>query len=484
MTSKIQSTTCIMKTQNYILAFKMNKINLYSNYFIKSIYFHSINELNDKISEIAKRIASSLPSNAPRKKKKAKKLSGTTPLMNLQPGPSGFMLSGDNSAPTLGNLPPEAIPHIKSQTEGHSKISAEVLIESSKEEIATKLAEMGYDVLRVSNSGDNVLHLATKKGNLEAIELAIAYGINVSRTNKAGDTPLHLAASKGQLEICQYLVDAGSDINHTNALGQTPYHKALKQPFPELLSFFKEVGYRPNDAFIDYLVAHDLTPNSVDNSGNQLMHRIVKTKNLELARNALENGFDPNIYNKKGESPLTLALKNQDLEMVQLLLEHQAVPLRTDIFVVVQANWMDALKALEQKWIDPITWLCSDYSNEKGIYLIHYACAKGNLEMINYLIEHGARVNQCTESQYVYGPRDPIHWSQADWDAWYELSNSGDLSKYTEGSGYVHPKVSPLAVVEYFHPERTDLKEQLIDKGAKSVHYSSVKNEEVENYLK
>ncbi len=356
--------------------------------------------------------------------------------------------------------------------------------ESTKEEIACQLDQMGYDVLRVSNSGDNALHLATKKLNLDAIKLLIEYGISFSRTNKAGDTPLHIASSKGHLEICQYLVDIGADINLENALGQTPYHKALKKPFPGLISFFEAKGYCPKDPFTDYLIAHDLNPDFVDSGNNQLIHRLAKSKNLELARKTLESGFSPNIINKKGESPLTLALKNQDLEMVQLLVEYKAIFNRADVVLVIKKGWIEGLRFIFTILSKEHVAQLLNWPNENGIAPIHYACLVGDLEVLSFLIECGADVNLLTKSEYHYGPRDPVRWNNNDRDAWGEFGNPSDLDRYRVESGYIHPVASPLAIVMCFHSGEADLLKLLIDMGAQYVFHYSIQDQQLADYLK
>lgn len=357
------------------------------------------------------------------------------------------------------------------------------LVASPKEELAEQLKEMGYDVLKVSNSGDNALHLATKKLNLVAIKLAVEYGMSISRTNKAGDSPLHLAASKGNLPICEYLLSQGADMNQANILGQTAYHKALGKPNCDLLSLFESNGYNSHDPFKDYLIASGLNPDSVDNSGNQLMHRLSKTKNLELMHKALESGYSPDVLNKKGETPLTLAIKNQDLEMAKLLNEYGNQITMNDIFALVKLNWLEGLTLLESYPQEHVQSLLNEH-NEKGIAPIHYACVMGDFNVLNYLVQLGANVNLLTLFEYEYGPQDPVYWNSYDWDTFAEFGNLGDLQRYKQDSGYIHPVVSPLAIINYFHPTKADLTALFINAGAKYVYHDSIRDHMLEEYLK
>ena len=364
-------------------------------------------------------------------------------------------------------------------------ISSGLSAESSREEIKEQLLGLGYDVFRVSNGGDNVLHLAAKKQNLEVVELILAYGIDPSRVNKAGDTPLHIAAGKGNLPICQLLVEAGSAITLRNNLGQTPYHKALAKPYEEILQFFEEYGFQPGDDFEDHLLALSINPEHMDAAGNTWLHRLAKVGNLELMNAALQHGHDPFVYNKKMETPLSIAVKRKDLEMTQLLAgyrkQEKTLISFEDLILATKANWAEGLEFLLSAAPHLIQRI--DHCDSKGISLIHYGCAEGNLEIVQLLIEFGSDVNKLTQSEYRYGPTDPYYWSSHDWDVWAEVSYDSDMFRYEKDSGYLHPVVSPLAIVRYLHPNNVELQTLLVEHNAQSYYCDSIRNESLEQYL-
>lgn len=358
--------------------------------------------------------------------------------------------------------------------------------EQSSNEIAEQLLELGFDVYRVTNAGDNVLHSAVKKKNLEAVKLSIDFGVPVSRANKAGDTPLHIAAAKGDLIISKYLIECGADLSITNNLSQTPYHKSLTIKDTDLMNYFIQVGYQPGDPTEDLLIAMGLNPNHIDNGGNSILHRVAKSKNLVLMRKLLEEGYSPYTWNKKEETPLTIAVKAQDSEMVVLLAEFQhdetALADIKDLKIAIKSNWLagvELLFAMDRNQV------CQDQINshdDKGIALIHYACTTGNFEIIELLVNLGADINLLTSSEYYHNPNDPCYWSDDDWDTFGELGN--DIDRYSEGSGYVHPVVSPLTIIKRLHPNHASLIEFLVSLDATEHYESSVKNESVEEYLK
>jgi len=56
-------------------------------------------------------------------------------------------------------------------------------------------------------------HKAIKRGDIEALQSALANGLDPNLSNKNGWTLLTLAAIKGNTKIGQLLIDAGADLN-------------------------------------------------------------------------------------------------------------------------------------------------------------------------------------------------------------------------------------------------------------------------------
>lgn len=434
-------------------------------------------------------------------------------------------------------------------------LSATQITEEHKTEIALQLKELGYDVLQISNGGDNALHLAVKKKNLEAVKLLLDYGIPISRTNKAGDTPLHIAASKSELTIVEYLVEQGAEINLKNDLGQTPYHKALARSDTLMTAFFENAGYQPGDSFEDYLIAMGTNPDHVDNAGNTLLHRLVKTGNLELLRETLKHGYNVNVYNKAGDSPLDLALKKGDMDMVEVLEDYfvqleadpeyvdksgntilhrlvktgnlelliellnqgydpkasnhsgetpldlavkkrdlemtsflidyqQGKNLSSELEAAFKAGWAEGVELLYSKTAPQYIALTINQRNGKGIAPIHYACASGSLETVQFLIEKGANINSQTTSEYYHSPSSTYYWSSAAWDAWGDFGNMNHIYDANARDGYIQPVVTPLAIVKSMHADNQELIQYLEGLGAKSVYHRSIKYNTLEDYLR
>lgn len=70
--------------------------------------------------------------------------------------------------------------------------------------------------------GDNILHYAVMRGDLESVKLALQIGIDVNSTGDLGNNALHYAGMFKSREIYDYLVNVGADENTANELDTKP----------------------------------------------------------------------------------------------------------------------------------------------------------------------------------------------------------------------------------------------------------------------
>jgi len=170
-------------------------------------------------------------------------------------------------------------------------------------------------------------------------------------------SPLHVAAIEGQLEILKFLVDRGQSMEACDNNGWTPLHHACHTGHMECAIYLLAAGADPwavtfdNETVLHFLLPnHHLKENEIyrsvvmkilsrpeeiinlcDGQGNTVLHSAVSHDFLWTARQLLIAKCNPNPVNKVGETPLHLAAKSNNQEMVELLLEFKASPdLRTE----------------------------------------------------------------------------------------------------------------------------------------------------------
>ena len=110
---------------------------------------------------------------------------------------------------------------------------------------------------------------------------------------------------------------------------------------------------------VQALINQGVSPNTVDENGNPMLVLAIKDRSYKVIDLLLSSkGMDVDLSNKQGETPLMLASINGEMPTVKALI----------------------LKNKAQ--IDHIGWTP-----------LHYACAKGHLEVASFLIANGANVN-------------------------------------------------------------------------------------------
>lgn len=94
---------------------------------------------------------------------------------------------------------------------------------------AAELIWEGNVDLDASGGGQGTaLHVATRRGDVDLVELLVSAGANINSTRAfLGPTPLHVAGEYGQLEVLKTLVSLGADVNSlSSGGGSTPLDSA------------------------------------------------------------------------------------------------------------------------------------------------------------------------------------------------------------------------------------------------------------------
>jgi Ankyrin repeats (3 copies) len=154
----------------------------------------------------------------------------------------------------------------------------------------------------------------------------------------AGDTGLHVAAAAHQRAIAETCIARGAQARARNRRGAEPLHYAADGR-PDASTW--DPGAQCD--VIEYLITMGADPNTCDDSGVAALHRAVRTRGSAAVGALLDNGADPLLKNKRGSTPLHLAVQNtgrsasgtaaakdEQREIVVLLLQHGARPTDTD----------------------------------------------------------------------------------------------------------------------------------------------------------
>lgn len=171
-----------------------------------------------------------------------------------------------------------------------------------------------------SQKTDQQLRSAVLTSDLKSVEHFILQGADVnSKDENRGWTPLLYATEAGDEKIATLLLRHGANPNLVSTENKiSALHRAAANGHLKIAKILIE-----NGADIDYQDAKlRSTP---------LMWAVVKNHKI-MVQLLLENKALINARGHRGESALCLAVSNQNVDVVKLLLAHNAIKDRPDIY--------------------------------------------------------------------------------------------------------------------------------------------------------
>jgi hypothetical protein len=193
------------------------------------------------------------------------------------------------------------------------------LNEVDQVEIITEPAE-SMEEPEYTISNEEKLLDAIAQHNIEMVEDLIAAGVNVNADIRE-TRPLLAAIGNGKLDIAELLITNGADVNVSNSM-------------------------------VSYYPVHAVVGSSTEDNGKSEMMVI------EALRLLLDNGADPNVITPvygEEDTPLTLAVKGEYVEVVTFILENGADP------NMLVNNNETALSIAKKSGLDEVVKLLESY---------------------------------------------------------------------------------------------------------------------------
>lgn len=322
-----------------------------------------------------------------------------------------------------------------------------------------QMLKAGVDVNSRLNDGSTALHWAVLRDQEQAIATLLEAGADPVVINRNGISPLFLAVQNGNARIVSMLLDAGADPNTLSESGETILMTAAHTGTPEVVDMLLASGAlvdardpdfqqtalmiavrEGHSEVIDILLSHGakvdartrvgqepvyLPPCKGTGCGSEgvginrsgVPHRgerfdrkggmtpllyAARDGSTEAARRLLENGADLEIREANGITPLLMALLNNQLDVAYMLIDHGAA-INVDDFY----GRSPLFAAVDYRNLD----MNSDREDDPQD---NYVDREPILDMIRYLLDHGADVNARTkewppEKKWLYSLND-VSW--------------------------------------------------------------------------
>lgn len=270
------------------------------------------------------------------------------------------------------------------------RFSRELVRDSGNGNLESVMEDLagGADVNYSGGDGRCALHSAARFGFFEICKCLIEHGADVALRDGCGDTVLVSAARSGNLELIRYLVEEkGCDIHAHSRFGWTPLYCSVLDNHPDLMRYLIDKGAD----------VHTLT----QDRGSLLMLAVgfsfaAPGEKLKTALFLIEQGVDPNLRDKNGETALFRAIERDHPEAVELLLENGAKVNqdnkkgKTPLHAAVAARRNGIVRMLLSHRADP------NIGDLRGFTPLMYPTL--SLEMLRFFVQSGANVNAMTAS--------------------------------------------------------------------------------------
>lgn len=272
-------------------------------------------------------------------------------------------------------------------------------------EVVRLLIDHGADANTRSTSGFTALLFSAQQGDLDSARTLLEAGANVNDASPQDGSPLVVATHSGHEALALFLLAKGAEPNAKDAFGVTAMHYALLKGLARVSGVRPISGagylYRPNmPELVKVLLEHGANPNV----------RIEKFPPMPNTRQFKAIDLTP-----VDATPFLLAAASYDAPIMRLLAAHGADPLLTDrakntplilaagfaegITHAVDRPQQDDKDALEA--VRAAVELGADVNatNDIGDTAIHGAAYVGANDLIQFLVEKGAKV----DTENVYG---------------------------------------------------------------------------------
>ena len=264
-----------------------------------------------------------------------------------------------------------------------------------KYNLATTAIDCGAEINASNVFGETALHLATQKGNIDAVAFLLDERARLSTKDFAGKTPLHYAAERkeGRQLISCALIRAGAAVDVVDDDGCAPLHHFVKNNQKNVLEYLLK------DRFLSRHIKIDVDVK--DSDGMTALHYAAKVGNKRVCSLLLGAGADVNAKDENGMTAMHYAAKHKDYKMIRRLMDRGASITEKDNkgktalhYAAKEGNEMVIRELLRKKvsaWVN--------VKDTNGMTALHYASREGHKDVVELLLNVKTRKKGCKVGQ-------------------------------------------------------------------------------------
>ncbi|EAZ91674.1 ankyrin repeat domain-containing protein [Crocosphaera chwakensis] len=312
------------------------------------------------------------------------------------------------------------------------------------------------------------LHRAIIGEHSNIVEIIIEAGADVNLTDMYGMTPLIHTAVNGNLNLTKILVDAGANVNALENTGSTALLKVAycgqEEIFNYLFPLTSDIQQKQKAQKILPLSLQEYPPRKTKRNTNFPLIEAISNFDLPKIKKLMSQGTDVNQFDWDDEltplmlaieierldiikilldarvnlydstyfedNPLTFAVAQNNLEIIELLLEAGADPDRggesPPLCEAIRMGYIDIAKTL-------INWNASvEACTPSAITPLMIGAVTGNMEIVEILVEEGADVNATDENGNVALNKAAYFGHQEVFDYLFPLTSDPEAKEYAQ----------------------------------------------------
>jgi uncharacterized protein len=284
--------------------------------------------------------------------------------------------------------------------------------------------------LVAAQGGMTPLLLAAREGHLESVQALLTAGADVNQAS-AGDrtSPLLIATINGQFDLAMFLLGKGADPNLAAENNAAPLYGAIncewapkalypqprayvnqKTTYLELMKTLLDKGADPNARLNKkvWYSGYSFDLSGVDEIGATPFWRAAYASDVDAMKLLASYGADPNIRTKKSAGRPRAGDIDRDVKDVSGL---PPVPVGGPAVTPLQAasgvGYGEGFAANSHRFapggmLAAVKYLVEELGADVNAYdhegntALHHAAARGDVEMIQYLVSKGADVKAVT----------------------------------------------------------------------------------------
>jgi ankyrin repeat protein len=370
---------------------------------------------------------------------KAAGLGGATTMASAAASPSGPVALPAKSAPAMKDAPPKVVlsppppkgaPDVKTPPAAPDPVKAAEAAKPKKPQVPGVDRNFLYNELVGATGGMTPLLLAVRQGQSETVKALIEAGAEVNLPSGGDKTsPLLLATINGQFDLALYLLEHGADPRLASESGVAPLYAALNvQWAPKALYPQPRAYMQQRASYLDLMKAllekgasvdarlkkkvwyqgYNFDLSGVDETGATAFWRAAYASDVDAMKLLIAHGADPSIRTMKSAGRPPTGDGRRDVKDVSGL---APVPVGGPAITALQAaagvGYGEGFAANSHRFAPGGMLLAVKYlveelhadvnvADHEGNTALHHAAARGDNEMIKYLVSKGANVMAVT----------------------------------------------------------------------------------------